>query len=141
MKILDVNLMVAAHRREHTHFAVASRWINALRRSGEPFAVPTIVQVGFLRLTTSRRAFPKPTPQPLAFAYLRNLLASPGWTDIQPTPRHLDVLEALCRDGAAPGDLVPDAHLAALAVEHGGTVVSFDRDFARFEGLRWECPA
>lgn len=55
-------------------------------------------------------------------------------------PRHLDLLSKVCADAEAAGDLVPDAVLAAIATEHGGTVVSFDRDFARFPDLRWERP-
>jgi toxin-antitoxin system PIN domain toxin len=103
--------------------------------------VPDDVWVAFVRLTTNRRIFTVPASLDDAFAYLRALRAHPNHVDVAPGPRHLEVLERLCREADAVGDLLPDAHLAALAIDHGAELVSFDRDVARFPGLRWLRPS
>lgn len=139
MKILDVNVVVAAHREGHAHHEVAQQWLGVLTSSDEPFAVVDPVAASFVRVTTSRRIFEHPTPIDEAFAFLRALRAQPGHRMVGPGPRHLELLERTCREADATGDLVPDAQLVALAVEHAGEVVSFDRDFARF-GVRWSRP-
>lgn len=102
--------------------------------------MPDTVGAAFVRLVTNRRVFSEPDPLSDAFAFLRAVRAQPGHVAIRPGARHLEILERLCVEGDATGDLVPDAQLAALAVEHGCEVVSFDRDFARFPGLRWQRP-
>lgn len=140
MKLLDVNLVLAAHRDDHPHFAAARAWLDVLLADAGRFSVPDLVAGSFLRLATNRRIFMTPTTAEDAFGYLRALRAQTGHVTLSPGPRHLDLLERLCRSSDATGDLVPDAQLAALAVEHGAEVVSFDRDFARFVGLRWSRP-
>ena len=140
MKLLDVNLVLAAHRSDHPQFSVARPWLDRMLVGPEPFALPDIVAVAFLRLATNRRIFVAPTPASAAFAYLRALRAHPRQVAIAPGPDHLRLLEQQCTAADAVGDLVPDAQLAALAVEHGAEVVSFDRDFARFGGVRWSVP-
>lgn len=140
MKLLDVNVLVAAHREDHSQFERADAYLERLRETGDPFAVTDLVAGSFLRVVTNRRIFMNPTPVLEAFAYVRAARAQPGHLLVNPGPRHLALLERLCRDADAAGDLVPDAQLAALAIEHGAEVVSFDRDFARFPGLRWSHP-
>ena len=140
MKVLDVNVVLAAFRKDHPQFETARRWLEGLARSGEPFAVTEAVAGSFVRLVTNRRAFANPTPIEDAFAYLRAVRDQPSHVLLAPGPRHLELFERLCRRGDASGDLVPDGQLAAVAVEHGAEGGSFDRDFARFEGLRWSRP-
>jgi uncharacterized protein len=140
VRVLDVNVVVAAHRVDHSHFESARSWLDSLLRAGERFSVPDPVAGAVVRLLTNRRMFFEPTPVPDAFAYLRTLREQPRHIRLAPGPGHLDIFEELCRTGDATGDLVPDAQLAALAIEHGAQVVSFDRDFARFPGLRWSLP-
>lgn len=140
MKLLDVNVVLAAHRDDHPLFEPARPWLDGLMRSGEPFSVTDLVAGSFIRLATNRRIFLKPTPTDDAFAYLRALRDQPGHLTLSPGPGHLDIFERLCRTSDATGDLAPDAQLGAIAVEHGGEVVSFDRDFARFAGVRWSRP-
>jgi toxin-antitoxin system PIN domain toxin len=135
-----VNVVVAAARGDHRHFGVARPWLEALVGSGDAFSIPDAVAGAFVRIVTSRRVFPEPSPIEDAFAYLRALRGQRGHLLLAPGPTHLELLERLCRDADATGDLVPDAQIAALALEHGAEVVSFDRDFARFEGLRWSRP-
>jgi toxin-antitoxin system PIN domain toxin len=141
VKLLDVNVILAAHREDHPQFDPARTWVERLLDSAGPFSVIDLVAGSFVRLATNRRIFLTPTPAPDAFAYLRALRAQPGHITLSPGARHLELFERLCRDADATGDLAPDAQLAAVAVEHGGEVVSFDRDFARFADVRWSHPA
>ncbi len=103
---------------------------------GEPFSVPTLVWGSFLRLATNRRIFAVPTPRVEAIAFLDAVCAQPHHLLTSPGPRHLAVLKRLCAEAEATGDLVPDAVLGALGVEHGCEVVTLDRDFARFGSVR-----
>jgi uncharacterized protein len=137
VRLLDLNVVLAAHRDDHPHFTVARPWLDEMLRDRSPFWVPDLVAGGFLRVATNRRIFSVATPLPDAFSYLRALLAQPGHVALAPGPGHLRLLERLCIVGQASGDLVPDAQLAAMAIEHACELVSFDRDFARFDGLRW----
>jgi uncharacterized protein len=141
MKLLDVNIILAAHRDDHPDFSIASKWLAGTLSRGEQFGVPWMVWWSFLRLATNRRIFPVPTPIDAALAFITALRSQPQHLNIEAGASHLDVLTRVCIDGQASGDLVPDAALAALAMEHGAEVVSFDRDFARFPGLRWSTPA
>jgi toxin-antitoxin system PIN domain toxin len=141
MKLLDVNIVLAAHREDHPDYPVASRWLAGLVNGGERFGVPWLVWWSFLRLATNRRIFPVPTPIDDALAFITAVRAQPQHIGVEAGIRHLDVLTETCAQGQASGDLLPDAALAALAFENGCEVVSFDRDFARFPGLRWITPA
>ena len=140
MKVLDVNVVLAAHRDDHPQFDAARPWLDGLLRSGETFSVTDLVAGSFVRLATNRRIFLMPTPADDAFAYLRALRGQPGHLTLSPGPGHLGLFERLCRTADATGDLAPDAQLAAIAVEHGGELISFDRDFARFADVRWSRP-
>jgi toxin-antitoxin system PIN domain toxin len=140
VKLLDVNVVLAAHRDDHPQFPAARPWLEGLLDDGEPFAVPDLVAGSFLRIATNRRIFVRPTPVAEAFEYLAALRGQPRHLLLGPGRRHLELLRELCDAYDAAGDLVPDAQLAAIALEHGGEVVSFDRDFARFERVRWTRP-
>jgi len=82
------------------------------------------------------------TPAPIesALAFAEALRGQPNALPLAPGPRHWGVFERLCRDAGVRGNLVPDAYLAALAIEHGAELVTADRDFERFPGLRWRMP-
>jgi len=141
VKVLDVNVLVAANRSDHPHHRPARDWLEDASRKGERFAAVDLVAGSFLRLVTSHRIVKEPETISDAADFVRSLRAQPNHVDAAPGPRHLDLLERLCAAADATGDLVPDAQLAAIAVEHGGTVVSFDRDFARFgDHVSWERP-
>jgi uncharacterized protein len=94
----------------------------------------------FVRVTTNRRVYSVPTPLSEAFEFVRAVGMQPGHVHARPDHRRLAVFERLCAGSDAVGDLVPDAFLAAAAVALGASVASFDRDFARFDQLRWERP-
>ncbi len=140
MRLLDINVVLAAHRDDHPHFEAARAWLDDALAARAPFSVTDLVAGSFLRIATNRRIFSIPTPLPDAFAYLRALRNQPGHVPLGPGPLHLEILERLCNDADARGDLVADAQLAAVAIEHACELVSFDRDFARFTDLRWTRP-
>ena len=136
MLVLDVNVVIAMHRVDHRHHTSMRRWLDALVARPEPFSVPNVVWACFLRLVTNRRAFPVPTPRNEAFAYVDAVRAHPSHRSLEPGPLHLELLRRLCDEADAKGDLVPDAVIAAIALEHGCAVASLDRDFARFSSVR-----
>ena len=140
MKLLDVNVVLPAHRADHPDHVVARNWLDALLAGREQFGVPWIVWWSFLRLSSHPRVFHVPTPLDEAIEFIRAMRSQPGHISVEPGDNHLDCLRSVSERGEATGDLVPDAVLAALAVEHGGELVSFDRDFARFPDLRWSTP-
>lgn len=140
MKIPDVNVLLAAHREAHPQFLEARRWLDELIEAGSPFSVIDAVAGSFLRISTNHRIFTNPAPLDEAFDYLEALRLQPAHQWLGPTARHLAVLQQLCLATDARGDLMPDAQLAAIAIEHGAEVVSYDRDFARFEEVRWSMP-
>jgi toxin-antitoxin system PIN domain toxin len=140
VKLLDVNVVLAAHRDDHPDFRLARTWLQQTLDAGAPFAVVDLVAGAFLRIATNRRIFSIPTPVDAAFAYLTALRAQPSHIMLAPGAQHLALLEQLCQSAEASGDLVADAQLAAIAVEHAAELVSFDRDFARFDALSWQKP-
>ena len=140
MILLDVNVLVAAHRSDHPHHDAVRLWLENLAAGERSFTVPDIAWAGFIRITTNRRIFTVPTPIEGAFEFLRAVRAQPGYVSTVSGSNHLALFEALCDSGDARGDLAADAYLAALAIEQGATLVSLDRDFARFEELDWRLP-
>jgi toxin-antitoxin system PIN domain toxin len=139
--LLDVNVLVAAHRDDHPQHQRARVCLDALVAGDETFSAADTTWASFVRIATNRRIFPVPTPLDDAFDFLRAVRAQPGYVAIAPGRGHLQLFERLCHAADATGDLAADAYLAAIAVEMGCTLVSFDRDFARFPGLRWELPS
>ena len=135
MFVLDVNVIVAAHRDDHAHHAAVNRWFQSMLDGIEPFAVPSLVWTSFLRLVTGRQVFTPSTPLSDAFAFVAGVRAQPHYLSIEPGQTHLALLQRLCDEANATGNLVPDAALAAIALEHHGIIVSIDRDFARFSSI------
>ena len=140
MLLLDVNVVVAAHRNDHVHFAVTGEWFQGILAGTQPFAVPIFVWASFLRLVTNRRIFDPPTPLSDAFGFLEGTCAQPHHQLLHPGPNHLRLLRSICMEANATADLIPDAVLAAIALEHGAVVVSLDRDFARFSSIDFVVP-
>lgn len=135
MLLLDVNVVLAAHRGDHPHHASVRGWFEELLSGDERFSVPASVWASFLRLATNRRIFETPTPLTEAFAFIEATCAQPFHLPIGPGPRHLTLLRSLCEEADAVGDLIADGVIAALAAEHGCEIVTLDRDFARFESV------
>lgn len=141
MKVLDVNVVLAAYRQDHPDHLVARPWLDGLVAGGDQFGVPWFVWWSFLRLASHPRVFPVPAPVEDCLAFVAAVRDEPGHVPAEAGPRHLACLQEACRRGEATADLLPDSVLAAVALEHGAAVVSFDRDVARFEGVDWIRPA
>ncbi len=141
MLLLDVNVVLAAHRDDHPDHAAVRAWFDATLAGEERFAVPAFVWSSFLRLATNRRIFEVPTPRADAFAFVEATCAQPLHLAIGPGPRHLPLLRRVCDEADAAGDMIPDATLAAVALEHSCEIVTLDRDFARFASVRHRRPA
>lgn len=134
--LLDVNVLIATFRDDHPHHTVARPWFNEMAKSGEPFTVPQYVWSAVFRIVTNPRIFEVPAPRDEAFDFADSICAQAGYLQVRPDFRHLSLLRGMCEEGDAVGDLIPDATIAAIALEFGCTVVTFDRDFARFPSIR-----
>ena len=141
MIVLDVNVVLAAHRDDHPQHDIARPWLERLVETHEQFGVPLGVWASFFRLATDHRVFVIPTPIDDAFAYVKGVRSQATHVACEPGPRHLDLVRSVCVEASASGNLVPDAVIAAVALEHGAKVASFDRDFARFEAIEWVRPS
>ncbi len=140
MLLLDVNVVLAAHRADHPKHEAMTRWLEAMIAARETFGIPNIVWTSFLRIVTNRRAFPEPSALQDAFAYIDTYREHPSHRSLEPGPLHMLLLRRICEDADARGELVPDAVLAAIALEHGCAVASLDRDFGRFTSIRHVTP-
>jgi uncharacterized protein len=134
--LLDVNIVLAAHRGDHPQHRPVRAWFDETLAGDEPFAVPDLIWASFLRLATNRRIFEVPTPRAEAFAFIDATCAQPRHLRLTPGPRHLALLRDLCDEADATGDLIPDAVIGAVAVEYSCELVTLDRDFARFPSVR-----
>jgi uncharacterized protein len=138
--VLDVNVVLAAHRDDHPQHRSVRSWFEATLAGDEPFAVPMMVWASFLRLSTNHRIFEVPTPRPDAFAFIEATCAQPLHVPVDPGPRHLALMRRLGDEADAVGDLIPDAVIGAIAVEYSCELVTLDRDFARFPSVRHRRP-
>lgn len=141
MILLDANLLVYAYLREMPHHEPARVWLDEQLNELPRVALPWPSLLAFVRLVSNPRIFERPVPLAKAWQQAETWLSVPSAWIPQPTERHREILGKLLT--AAPetrSALVPDAHLAALAMEHGLTLCSADRDFARFPDLRWVNP-
>jgi hypothetical protein len=138
--LVDGNLLVYAHVASFPQHARARDWLDAQLTGGAPVGLPWPSLLGFLRLVTNPRVFRRPEPVARAWGQVEAWLrAEAAWIP-EPTERHRDVLGGLLAVAGVQANLVPDAHLAALAIEHGLLLCSTDGDFARFPQLRWQDP-
>ena len=140
MILPDVNLLVLAHRADQDEHEPARAWLEEEVNSERPFALADLAVSGFLRIVTNPRIYRRPTALDTAVAFVDGLFEQPTCVPVAAGERHWAILREVLRDGDARGNLVPDAHLAAIAIEHGATVATRDRGFARFTGLRWLDP-
>lgn len=135
MLILDANVLVHAVNERSSEHAVARDWLREALGGTEAVAFAWTIVLAFLRLTTHPAVFVRPLRVAQAADAVEGWLSSPPAVMVEPTRQHLPLLRGLLERAGTAGNLVGDAHLAALALELGATIVSFDRDFARFEGL------
>lgn len=140
MILPDVNVLVQAHRRDAQEHRPLRKWLEGVVEADQAYGLSDLVLSGFIRVVTHPRIFREPSSLDDALAFAEQLREQPNCVLVQPGPRHWDIFARLCRKASSRGNLIPDAFLAALAIEAGCEWITMDRDFARFEGLRWRHP-
>ncbi len=140
MKLPDANLLLYAADETSPHHLRAVQWLQELLAGTEPVGFTWLVLLAFLRISTNARIYADPLRPDEAFDRIEGWLAQPCVLVLHPTERHLAILRGLLEPLGTGGNITSDAHLATLAIEHGGEVCSADNDFARFRGLRWTNP-
>jgi toxin-antitoxin system PIN domain toxin len=115
-------------------------WLTATLDTDAPFGLSDLVLSGFLRIVPHPRVFDPPTPMVRALEFAEALRGQPNAVPVAPGPRHWEIFTNLCTIAGVKGNLVPDAYLAALAIESGSEWITTDRDYARFPGLSWRHP-
>lgn len=140
MILIDANILIYAHVNSFAQHGRAREWLDRQLNAAAPVGLPWASVLAFLRLVTNPRVFERPEPTRDAWEQVRAWFSSETTWVPQPTERHAELLGKFLTSPGVHGNLVPDAHLAALAVEHGLTLCSTDGDFARFQGLRWLNP-
>jgi uncharacterized protein len=138
--LIDANLLIYARTDSFAQHERARRWLDERLNGAAPVGLPWPSLLGFMRVTTNPRVFERPAAVADAWRQVLDWLGCERAWIPQPTERHREVLGALLAAPGVQANLVQDAHLAALAVEHGLILCSTDGDFARFPGLRWENP-
>lgn len=140
MKLVDLNLLLYAVDTAAGPHERARAWLEETLSGTEAVGFAWVVLLGFARIATNPRIYEQPLAVDEALDLIDAWLAQPVSTVVEPTRRHAVVLRELLGPFGAGGNLVSDAHLAALAIEHGAELCSRDNDFARFGGVRWVDP-
>ena len=140
MQLPDVNVLVYAFRAHTPRHHACRTGLDQITAGDDAFAHAELVLSGFLRVVTHHRVFRTPTPLEEALAFTEALRGQPHAVQVAPGRRHWSIFTGLCERAQVKGNLVPDAYLAALAVESGSEWVTTDRDFTRFPGLRCSHP-
>ena len=140
MKLVDLNILLYAVNRKAPRHGIVRSWWEAALSDDEPVALAWIVLLGFLRLATNARVFPEPLTPEQAMDRVEAWVTHPKTRLVEETEEHWRILRRFLTETGTAGNLTTDAHLAALAISHGATLVSCDADFGRFRHLRWENP-
>ena len=141
MILADVNVLISAFRRDSPHHAICKPWLDQIVTGDTRFGMSPLALGAVARIATNPRIFRNPSSLEEAFAYCDNLLDQPHCEIVEPGERHWLLFRRLCIDTGTRGPRITDAWFAALAIEHGCTWITFDRDYARFPGLDWREPA
>jgi uncharacterized protein len=137
MRAVDTNILVYARRQEPPEHPVARRLLGQLSTGADPWVLPWPCIYEFLRVVTHPRVFHPPTPIQAAWEAIEALLDSPSIMVISEGPRHRAILADLLQGAPVTGNLLHDAHIAALLIEHGvGEILTADDDFRRFRKLK-----
>ncbi len=132
MKIVDANVLLYAANASSDQHDRSYRWLASALAGTESIGFPWVSLLAFVRLSTNPRVFATPLTISAAFDLVDSWLRQPPSIIVAPTSRHAAVLRGLLEQAGSAGNLTTDAHLAAIAIEHGADIVTFDRDFARF---------
>jgi uncharacterized protein len=140
MLLVDVNVLVYAFRSDVPDHERYAAWLDDTINRQEAFGAFDLVLSAFLRIVTHPGIFAAPSSMERAMQFVELIRGRPQCVSIAPGPRHWEIFTRLCRTAGVRGNLVPDAYLAALAIESGSEWITTDRDYARFPGLRWRTP-
>jgi toxin-antitoxin system PIN domain toxin len=140
VRLLDVNLLLYAYDAQSPRHEQARQWLEQTLSGSETVGLPWVVMLAFIRLITRSVVVEHPLTADQAIDLVDSWLEQPCVTVVHPTDRHPAVLRELLQPLGTAGNLTTDAHLAALAIEHGASLCSCDADFSRFPGLRWSDP-
>ncbi len=140
MILLDANLLIYSYISTMPQHARTVAWLNEQLATGTRIAIPWISLSAFIRIVTNRRLFDDAATVSAAIEQVDEWLETPGVWVPMPSARHSALIRDLAKSADASGDLILDVELAAFAIDHGLTLCSADRDFARFPGLRWINP-
>jgi toxin-antitoxin system PIN domain toxin len=140
MILTDVNVLVYAHRADAPGHSAYQKWLEALINGDQAYGVSALVISGFLRVVTHPRVFNPPSDLASGLAFVNAIRSQPNAVLVAPGPRHWDIFRNLCEATHARGNLIPDAYLAALAIESGSEWITTDHDYSRFQNLKWRHP-
>jgi toxin-antitoxin system PIN domain toxin len=140
MILPDVNILVHAFRSDAPDHAACRTWLNNIVNGDARYGMAPQVLSAMIRVVTHPKVFTIPSGLDEVFQFCDLLLTQPHCVIIQPGERHWEIFVRLCIEANARGNLVPDAWIAALAIESGCEWITLDRDYARFSGLRWRTP-
>lgn len=140
MKLVDANVLLYAVNTDAVHHERSVRWLDAALSGADTVAFAWVALLAFVRLSTKVGLFPSPLRVDQAMDRVDAWLAAAPAVVVEPTVDHPRIVRDLLRDLGSGGNLVNDAHLAALSIEHRCGIVSFDNDFERFDGVDWHLP-
>jgi len=140
VKLVDANVMLYAVNSDAAHHDASRNWLDGALSGGDTVAFAWVALLAFVRLSTKVGLFPAPLTVHESMDRVDAWLAAAPAVVVEPTAHHSRVMRDLLASFGAGGNLVNDAHLAALAIEHRCTIVSFDNDFGRFSGVAWMQP-
>jgi uncharacterized protein len=141
MILPDVNVLIYAFRKDLAQHSVCKTWLDSMIEDDAQFGMSPLVLGAVARITTNRRIFKHPSSIDEVFAYCEVLLTQPHCEIVKPGERHWGIFKRLCVETGTRGPRITDAWFAALSIEHGCRWITYDRDYARFCGLRWEEPS
>jgi toxin-antitoxin system PIN domain toxin len=141
MILADVNVLIYAFRQDVPQYAICRPWLNRVILSDARFAVSRLSLSAVVRISTDRRIYSTPSTLDQAFGFCEDLLGQPHCQVVEPGERHWDIFKRLCTETNTTGRRITDAWYAALAIEWGCEWITFDRDYARFPGLKWSVPS
>ncbi|MCB0976885.1 MAG: type II toxin-antitoxin system VapC family toxin [Acidimicrobiales bacterium] len=140
MKVVDANVLLYAVNEDEPHHEVSRGWLDSALSGRETVGFAWIALLAFVRLATKPGLFPRPLEAAQALDRVDAWLGASPAVLVEPGSNHPEILRRLLEEAGTAGNLTSDAHLAAIAVAHRAKVVTFDRDFERFPGVRWERP-
>jgi len=140
MYLIDVNVLVYAYREDSPDHEAHQEWLESVVNNDRAYAVSEHVLAGFLRIVTHPSIYDPPSALDAALEFADRLRGQSNAVIVAPGPRHWDIFNRLCRESGARRNLIPDAFLAALAIESGSEWVTTNQGFSRFSGLKWRHP-